>query len=163
MQMENRQILISGFIGGLVAAIFSSIPYLNFINCFCCIGIMLGGTTALVYYNHHAGPGNFIGTAQAITLGIAAGLMGAFLSLLISWLVYLRYGHWEIRLLQSMMDRMTEIPEYLEKTIGELENEENKGFQLFAMLSSNLLLYPVFCMIGSLLTRIFLNKKYTLS
>ena len=49
--MDNQRIMAAGFVGGLVAAVLNSIPILNFINCFCCAGIMLGGAVALVYYD----------------------------------------------------------------------------------------------------------------
>ncbi len=158
--MENRNILMSGLIGGFVTALFSSIPYLNLINCFCCIGIMLGGTTALLYYDHRTGSINYISSAQAITIGITAGLMGSFLSLLLSWIVYLKYGHWDIRLLQSMVENMEEVPEYLENAVRELENQASTGFRWASMLFSNLIMFPLFCLVGSLLTRLFLNKKH---
>jgi hypothetical protein len=157
--MENRRLLISGWWGGLVTAVLSSIPYLNFINCFCCIGIMLGGMTALLYHDHGQGSMNYIGAAQAVTIGITAGLMAAFLSLVISWMVYLSYGHWEIRLLQSMAEHLEEVPEYLENELANLENQASRGFSWNSLLVSNLIVFPIFCLCGSLLTRLFLNKN----
>ena len=157
--MENRRIIISGLIGGSVTAVFSTIPYLNFINCFCCIGVMLGGITALTYYDRSTGSIHNISTAQAITIGITAGLMGAFLSLLGGWIIYLKYGHWDIRFLQSMMERMEEVPEYMEDILNELDNQASAGFTGASILFTNLIIFPIFCLVGSLLTRLLLNKK----
>jgi hypothetical protein len=157
--MENRNILIAGFIGGSVTAFFSSVPYLNLINCFCCIGIILGGITALVAYNRLSGSINDISMPLAITIGITAGLMGAFLSLLLSWVVYLQYGHWDLRLLQSMVENMEDVPEQLEEALQLLEDKAARGFDWAPTLFSNLLMFPIFCLVGSLLTRLFLNKR----
>jgi uncharacterized protein involved in cysteine biosynthesis len=157
--MENRNILLAGFIGGSVTAIFSSIPYLNFINCFCCIGIMLGGVTALLFYNQLSAAMNNISMPLAITIGMTAGLMGAFLSLLLSWIVYLQFGHWDIRLLQSMAEHMEEVPQQLAEALQLLEDRAAGGFDWAPTLFSNLLMFPLFCLLGSLLTRFFLNKK----
>lgn len=157
--MENRNILIAGFIGGSVTACFSSIPYLPLINCFCCIGIIMGGISALLSYNRLSGSINNISMPLAITIGITAGLMGAFLSLLLSWVVYVQYGHWDIRLLQSMVDNMEEVPEQLEDALQLLEDRAARGFDWAPTLFSNLLMFPLFCLVGSLLTRLFINKK----
>ncbi len=157
--MENRNILMAGFIGGSVTALFSSIPYLNMINCFCCIGIILGGITALVSYNRVSGSLNYISTPLAITIGITAGLMGAFLSLLLSWIVYLQYGHWDIRLLKSMIENMEEVPQQLEDALQLLEDKAARGFDWAPTLFSNLLIFPLFCLVGALLTRLYLNRK----
>ncbi len=146
--MENRNILLAGFIGGSVTAIFSSIPYLNFINCFCCIGIMLGGATALVSYNRLSAAINDISMPLAITIGITAGLMGAFLSLLLSWIVYLQLGHWDIRMLQSMVEQMEEVPQQLEEALQLLEDRAARGFDWAPTLFSNLLMFPLFCLAG---------------
>jgi uncharacterized membrane protein (DUF485 family) len=157
--MENQRIITAAFGGGLVAALLSSVPYLNFINCFCCIGIALGGVVALLLYDRSTGSTHYINQAQTITLGISTGLIGAFLSLLIEWIVYRVYGHWDIRLIQSIMENMDEIPDYLEELRNELENQASQGFIWTATLFTNLVVYPIFCLIGSFVSRLILNKN----
>ena len=157
--MENRNILMAGFIGGSVTAIFSSIPYLSLINCFCCIGIIAGGVTALLSYKLISGDPHEISMPLAITIGITAGLMGAFLSLLLGWIVYLQFGHWDLRLLQTMIENMEEVPSQLEEALQLLEQRSAKGFDWAPSLFSNLLMFPLFCLAGSLLTRLFINRR----
>jgi hypothetical protein len=158
--MENRHIFMAGLSGGFITALFGSIPYLNLINCFCCIGIMLGGAVALIHYEHLAATTKqYISSAQAVTLGITAGLIGSFLSLLFSWLIYLQFGHWDIRLLQTMAEHMEEVPAYFENALQELEDQASAGFQWVPVLFSNLIMYPLFCLAGALLTRLLLNKS----
>lgn len=157
--MENQRIIISGLIGGSVTALLSSIPYLNFVNCFCCIGIMLGGVTALIFYDRSSGSINYIGIAQAITLGITTGLIGAFFSVIVGWFVYLKYGHWDIRFIQSVAEQMDEIPEYMEDMINDLDAQAAAGYTWASILFTNLIIFPIFCLAGSLLTRLILNKK----
>ena len=81
--MENQRIIISGLAGGTVAAILNAVPFLNFINCFCCIGIMLGGAVALAYYDYTIQIKEYLSPAIAVTLGITSGIIGAFISLII--------------------------------------------------------------------------------
>ena len=157
--MDNQRIITAAFVGGWVAGALNSIPFLNFINCFCCAGIMLGGATALVYYDKTFEIKEVISPAVAVTVGIASGLFGAFISLGIDYFIYINFGNWEIEFLQNLIDHMDEIPTELDAMIYELENEMGRGFIWAAALFRNLLLMPVFCLIGSLIMRLIINKN----
>jgi hypothetical protein len=157
--MDNQQILTAGFIGGFVTAVLNSIPFLNFINCFCCLGIMLGGVVALIYHDRSFQTKEFINPALAVTIGITSGLFGAFISLFLDWFIYLNYGHWELEFMQHLIDSMDEVPPVMDELFYELEEELKSGFLWGSILLRNLLLMPVFCLIGSLITRVLLNKN----
>ena len=159
--MDNQKIIMAAIIGGVVTAALNSIPVLNFINCFCCMGIMLGGAVALYYYDRSFLMNEYISPALAVTLGIASGLAGAFISLFIDWLIYLNFGHWELAFMQNLMDNMDEVPAVIDDIFSDLKDELRFGFLWGSILLRNLLLMPVFCLIGSLLTRMLLNKNRT--
>ena len=155
---ENQRILIAASMGGTLAALLYSIPFINFVNCFCCIGIMSGGMFALYYYDKRLGLRTYLSAAVAVTIGIASGLLGAFLSLLIEWIIYLQFGHWELEFLQNIIDNMDEVPSFIEDMVREIENELQMGFYWGAILFRNLLLMPIFCLLGALIMRVILNK-----
>jgi len=157
--MDNQKIMAAGFVGGLVAAVLNSIPILNFINCFCCAGIMLGGAVALIYFDRSFETREFINPAIAVTVGITAGLFGAFISLSIDYIIYLNFGHWEIEFMYDLLEAMDEVPTFLEEMIYELEQELQGGFIWGSLLFRNLLLMPIFCLIGALITRVLINKN----
>ncbi len=157
--MDNQRIITAGFIGGLVAGALNSIPFLNFINCFCCLGIMLGGLVALVYYDKTFSVPEYISPAAAVTVGIAAGLFGAFISLFMDWVIYINFGHWEIEFMQRIFENMEEVPPVLEEVMYELEKELQSGFIWGSILFRNLIIMPVFCLIGALITRVVINKN----
>ena len=157
--MDNQRILSAGFVGGLVAAALNSIPVLNFINCFCCAGIMLGGAVALIYFDRSYTIREYISPATAVTLGITAGLFGAFISLGIDYIIYINFGHWEIEFLYGLLDGMEEVPPALEEMLYELEQELQAGFIWGSILLRNLILMPIFCLIGSVITRVYINKN----
>ena len=159
--MDNQKIIMAGIIGGVVAGTLNSIPVLNFINCFCCLGIMLGGAAAMIYYDRSFLAQDYINPALAVTLGITSGLIGAFASLFFDYIIYLNFGHWELAFMQDMMDNMDEIPAVLDELFYELENELKYGFIWGSILLRNLLLMPVFCLFGALITRVLLNKNRT--
>ena len=157
--MDNQRLLTAGFVGGFVAAALNSIPFLNFINCFCCLGIMLGGAVALIYHDRSFQTKDYINPAMAVTIGITSGLFGAFISLFIDWFIYINYGHWEIEFMQQLIDNMEEVPPVLDEIFYELEEELKSGFLWGSIMLRNLLLMPVFCLVGSLITRVILNKN----
>lgn len=157
--MDNQRILSAGFVGGLVAAALNSVPIMNFINCFCCAGIMLGGAVALIYFDRSFTIREYISPATAVTLGITTGLFGAFISLGIDYIIYINFGHWEIEFLYSLLDGMEEVPLALEEMLYELEQELQAGFIWGSILLRNLILMPVFCLIGSVITRVYINKN----
>jgi hypothetical protein len=157
--MDNQRIIAAGFVGGLVAAALNSIPLLNFINCFCCAGIMFGGAVALVYHDRSYAVREYINPATAVTVGITAGLFGAFISLGIDYIIYLNFGHWEIEFMYDILEAMEEVPPAIEDMLSELETELQAGFIWGSILFRNLLIMPLFCLIGALIVRVFINKN----
>jgi len=157
--MDNQRIMAAGFVGGLVAAILNSIPILNFINCFCCAGIMLGGAVALIYYDRSFAIREYVPQATAITLGITSGLFAAFISLGIDYVIYINFGHWEIEFLYDILDGMEEVPQAIQEMLYELELELQTGFIWGSIMLRNLILMPLFCLIGSVITRVYINKS----
>jgi hypothetical protein len=157
--MDNQRIMAAGFVGGLVAAALNSIPILNFINCFCCAGIMLGGAVALIYYDRSFTVREYINPATAVTVGITAGLFGAFISLGIDYVIYINFGHWELDFMYDILDAIEEVPPAIEEMLYELEQDLQAGFIWGSLLFRNLILMPIFCLIGAVIIRVFINKN----
>jgi hypothetical protein len=157
--MDNQRIMAAGFVGGLVAGALNSIPILNFINCFCCAGIMLGGAVALIYYDRSFTLREYINPATAVTVGITAGLFGAFISLGIDYLIYINFGHWELDFMYDVLEAIEEVPPVIEEMLYELEQDLQAGFIWGSLLFRNLILMPIFCLIGAMITRVYINKN----
>ncbi len=157
--MDNQRIMAAGFVGGLVAGALNSIPILNFINCFCCAGIMLGGAVALIYYDRSFTVREHINPATAVTVGITAGLFGAFISLGIDYVIYLNFGHWELDFMYDILEAIEEVPPAIEEMLYELEQDLRAGFIWGSLLFRNLILMPIFCLIGAVITRVYINKN----
>lgn len=157
--MDNQRIMAAGFVGGLVAGALNSIPILNFINCFCCAGIMLGGAVALIYYDRSFTVREYINPATAVTVGITAGLFGAFISLGIDYIIYINFGHWELDFMYDVLEAIEEVPPVIEEMLYELEQDLQAGFIWGSLLFRNLILMPIFCLIGAMITRVYINKN----
>jgi hypothetical protein len=77
---------------------------------------------------------------------------------LIEWIIYLQFGRWEIEFLRNIIDNMDEVPPYIEDMVEQIESELQMGFFWGATVFRNLLVMPIFCLLGSLIMRVFLNK-----
>ena len=157
--MDNRIIINSGFAGGLVAALLNATPFLNLINCFCCIGIIFGGAVGMFYYDRMGGHKEFISTATAVTVGLVSGIMGAFISLLLEWIIYHTFGDWQLEIARNIVDNMDEVPEYIDEMMTELERTVGYGFMWASVFFRNVVVLPIFCLTGSLLMRIILMRN----
>jgi hypothetical protein len=157
--MENRVIINAGLAGGFVAALLNAIPFLNFINCFCCAGIMLGGAFGLYYYDRQGFHKEYISTATAVTVGLVSGIMAAFISLFLEWMIYHTFGDWQLEMAKNIVEQMDEVPLYIEEMMTELEKSMGYGFLWASVFFRNVVVLPVFCLTGSLIMRIILMRN----
>jgi hypothetical protein len=75
-------------IGGAIMAATSVIPYLSFINCACCAGIMLGGLLAVFFYIKGLPKDEPpLETKYGVLLGAFAGLFGALFETFITVMI----------------------------------------------------------------------------
>jgi len=80
---------IPAIYGGIIIGIISSTPFLNFINCFCCAGVLLGGMLAVKFYKDNFTPDTPPFTSSdCLIVGGLAGLVGAILSTIL-WAVFM--------------------------------------------------------------------------
>ena len=156
--MENQRIFISSILGAIVVAIINAVPFLNFVNCFCCIGIVAGGIIALLHYDRSFDTRDYVSVAVSITIGITTGIFSAFISLLFEWIIFLQFGNWTAELFLKIAENMEEIPPAVEQMIEAVKEEKQYGFLWTYILLRNLIVMPVFCLTGSLITRAYLNK-----
>lgn len=78
MSLNNRSMWIAAGIAGVLMAVLSSIPILNFLNCVLCAWLWGGGIFAVWYYKRTE-PG-VLSSGQGVMLGAAAGLVGGIIA-----------------------------------------------------------------------------------
>jgi hypothetical protein len=159
--MNNQLLYRSALLGGITSALFDALPYLNFINCLCCLGIALGGIIAVFYYRMYSEDSNeSLSMPVIVQLGLMSGIFGAFLSFAFQYIVFLIMGNWQIEMLKNLMNQMDEIPPVWEELYDELQNgEEFQTFAGFAVLIRSLIIFPIFTFIGALITNKLIDKK----
>jgi hypothetical protein len=155
--MENRNIIQTALISALLVSLLGAIP---FADVCCCLFYLAGGALSLILYNrYYMQSQEELSIALCIYLGITTGLMAAFLSLFFEWFIYLSFGYWEFELAKQMAEHMDEMPAFLEEMLAEFEKQQTHGFIWAGPLLTNLIVMPLFCIGGALITRVFLNNQ----
>ncbi|MDH3253165.1 MAG: hypothetical protein OEM41_10265 [Ignavibacteria bacterium] len=76
--MNNRpDKLLPALYGGIIIGVISAVPFLNWVNCCCCAGVMLGGFLSVLFYKNDLPPSVVLTNGDALQLGALAGLFGA--------------------------------------------------------------------------------------
>ncbi len=157
--MENQRIISAAIIGGITAAVLSTTPIINLINCLCCIGVIFGGAMGLFYYARLSSEPEVITQPTAVTVGIVTGLFGAFFAVALEWIFFELFGPWQIEFARDLVEHMDDVPVYVEDMLDELEDQIASGFNWGSILLENLIILPVFCLVGAMIARVFINRN----
>jgi hypothetical protein len=91
---EKPSKLMPALYGGIIIGVISGIPYLNFVNCVCCAGVLFGGFMAVFLYNKDLTPDMApLTSGDSIQLGALAGLFGAIVGNVIYGLIMVTVGN----------------------------------------------------------------------
>lgn len=103
--------------GGLLIATIWAVPGLNFLNCLCCAGVLMGGFLAvLMYQKDIASDREQLTREDCIQLGIYTGLISAVAGVIIQYAVIALFGNVMIDMMMKIVERMNVDlpPEYFE-------------------------------------------------
>lgn len=156
--MNNQETTHAVLLGGMVAALSDAVPYLNLINCLCCIGIAAGGAVSILYLKSLDRERIFV-LPEIIQIGLLTGLAGAFFSFAFHYVMFRMIGNWQIEWLTNMIENMDEIPPIWEDLYTQLQAPEMQGFAGMSILIRSLILFPVFTFLGALLMNRVLIKR----
>lgn len=156
--MNNQKLTQAAVIGGLVAALSDALPYVSFVNVLCCLGIAAGGITALLYLKRLE-PEKIFQLPELIQIGLVTGLVGAFFSFILNWIVFSAIGNWQVEWLLETMDNMETLPSAWEELYEQLLLPENQGFGGMLILIRNLILFPVFTLAGTIITNRVISRR----
>ena len=81
--MNGRSFILSALIAGAIIGVLANLPLLNFINCFLCLWVWVGGILGVVFYRRFQHGGPDLTPGQGAGLGAIAGLIGAFVGVVV--------------------------------------------------------------------------------
>lgn len=169
--LEKPSKFRSAALAGTAMGVVSALPGLSLINCCCCAGIIGGGIFAVYLYKQEFTEGMPpLESSDGLVLGILAGLVGAFAATVISMMVLFVFGAWETELLRGFVDKLLEsmeesgsLPAGASDEIREMMEqamaESTSVVGILSGLVMNLIIYPIFGMLGGLLGYTFFKPK----
>lgn len=165
---EKPSKLRVSIISGVAIGLVSAIPGLNLINCCCCAGIILGGVLAVyLYKQEHAEGAPPMESSDGLILGVTAGVVSAFTTTLLNLLIMTLFGDVASEFLRSFTEQILENANLPPETIDQLRNqidasmaEASTFIGVMKELLFNLLIHPLFAMLGGLIGySVFKPKK----
>ena len=158
-------------LAGVAMGVVSALPGLSLVNCCCCAGIIGGGVLAVYLYKQEfreeMAP---LESTDGLVLGILAGLVGAFSATVISLLILLVFGRWEAEMMRQIVDKLLDsmessgsIPgsaaDNIRTMVEDAMKESTTVVGVLSGLIMNLIIYPIFGMLGGLLGFAFFKPK----
>lgn len=169
--LEKPSKFRSAALAGSAIGIVSGVPGLNLINCCCCAGIILGGMLGVYLYREEFREGMPpLESSDGLIVGLLAGIVGAFASTVISLMILLIFGAVEVEFIRGILERVLESLEeagFLPDEVGDeirrqLELNLEEAATVTGVLGSlliNLIIYPIFGLLGGLLGYAFFKPK----
>ena len=152
-------------ISAAVMVALSSIPLLNLINTFCCMGIILGGFLGVTYYAKQLTSNNLLLTQKdSLLIGVLSGIIAAIINTGVGLAISLFS---KINPMAELMDAMSQIgkempPEAIQ-ILDKLSQEFTKyGYSPTLTIITfvmNIILYPLFGMLGSFIAYQIYKKR----
>jgi hypothetical protein len=159
--MNDARMLKPALIGGVLLGILSSLPLINWFNCFCCAWVIAGGVIAAHLYVKESPMPVSLGGGAA--LGLVTGVIGALVTGLFSIPLHLmtsRAGIGVMGQLKETMDQLPNVPPETRQMIESLaeRGDMNVAFFIFGMVAM-LIVYSLFAMIGGTIGVAIFEKR----
>ncbi|MFN0156580.1 MAG: hypothetical protein ACKVRP_00745 [Bacteroidota bacterium] len=164
--LEKPSKLMPAVYGGIVMGVISGIPFLNFINCLCCAGVLLGGFLAVFFYNKDLASDMALTNGDALQLGALAGVIGAVVGTLIGAILIYTVGNISgeamYGLVYDFYDSMGLIDQMSPDQLDQLETMKADELSMTNIISA-FIIYPLFGLLGGLIGYSVYKKKPTMT
>jgi hypothetical protein len=141
-------------LGGLFSGILSALPVVNFGNC-CCLWILGGG--ALAAYLDQQSLGRHTTAGRGALVGLAAGVAGAFVWLIVSLLIDPLIGPMQQRLVGEFLQIAQDVPPEVRDSLESIGEGRSPIGYLFGFVFT-LCLGSLFSAIGGALAGAFFRN-----
>lgn len=149
--MRSR-LVMPAFVGGLVIGVLSALPVISVGNVCCCLWVVVGGAVgAYLLQQNQTAP---ITAGDGALVGALAGLIGAFVSLVLSIPITLLMSPVQRAVLERLRDSGASMP----PEVTQAFDNAGSGFLLVASFLLMLFISPVFAATGGLLGAMIFRK-----
>ncbi|HUN65880.1 MAG TPA: hypothetical protein VMW43_07230 [Bacteroidota bacterium] len=139
--------------GGIVIGAISSIPFVSFVNCFCCAGILFGGFLTAKFYHDNFPPGDpGFTSSDCLLAGFLAGVIGAVIAATVSAVITAMLGDVAGKfVIDFLRNSSIKIPEEALRKIEESLAEELTVVKFVKNLVFSVVLFGGFGLLGGLI------------
>ena len=114
--------LLPALYGGIIIGVISGTPFLHYVNCLCCAGILFGGLMSVFFYKQNlTSEMPPLTSSDGVLLGTLAGVFGAIVSLVIAAILFFTVGNIDgemmLRLFSGFLEKLPETVEQMEQSI----------------------------------------------
>jgi hypothetical protein len=143
-------------LGGLAIGVLSALPVINLANC-CCAWILFGGAlAAYLMQQNHPEP---INIGDGAIAGLLAGVVGAFVWLIISIPVNLALAPVQLAMSRRMLERASELPPELRSIFEGATTGAVVGVGTIVFFFVMLLVSTSFGMLGGIFGALMFRKS----
>ncbi|MFZ4620359.1 MAG: hypothetical protein ACOYNS_07365 [Bacteroidota bacterium] len=153
---------IPSLYGGLLIATIWSVPGLNFLNCLCCAGVLIGGFLAVLLYQRELTEGmEPLTKDDCVQIGIYTGVVSSVAAALIQYITTVMFGNIAIDIMMRIVERMhLDLPPEFYPMVEEARNAEPNLFGSILGIFIYLLPGTLFSYLGALIGwRVFQPKE----
>lgn len=153
---EKPSKLMPALYGGVIMGVISGIPFLNFVNCLCCAGVMLGGFMAVFFYRKDLRPTDPpVTNGDAVQLGALAGVFGALVGVVLSMVLHFALGGVENQAMSQMILSLYDKLGILDKMPPEALEQMQDQMKMNALSAMSIIppfiIDPLFGLIGGVI------------
>jgi hypothetical protein len=165
---EKPNKLMPALYGGIIMGVISGVPFLNFVNCLCCAGIMFGGFMAVFFYKKDLPPdltadNKLFMNSDAMALGALAGLFGAIIGNVLAGLLLVTIGNVTGKAMYNMVMGLYDTIGLLDKmppdAVEQMETSMMEGGLSATSIVISFIINPLFGLLGGLIGYAFLKPK----
>jgi len=160
---ERPSKFLPALYGGIIMGVISAVPFLNFLNCLCCAGVMIGGLMSVFFFKKDLTSSMPPLTSNdALQLGALAGVFGAVVGTLLHAITVTTVGNvgaeTVMQILRGMGDQIP--PDVLDQIERSVEQSGGmSGLSIVWTFFTSIILYPLFGLLGGLIGYAFFKPK----
>jgi hypothetical protein len=145
--------LMPALYGGLLIATIWSVPGLNFLNCLCCAGVLLGGFLAVLLYQKDIDPDTEQLTRDDCTnLGIYTGIIASVAGMVIQFAIQVIFGDIAIEMMMKLAERMqVDFPPEIYQMVEEARQQGPNIFGSIMAMFITVIPNTLFAFLGALI------------
>ena len=153
---EKPSKLMPALYGGIIIGLLSGIPFISFINCICCAGVMIGGFLAVFFYKKDLPPdAPPLTNNDALALGALAGLFGALFSNIIAAGFMFTVGNVAAGAMYdfvvSMYDKMGMLDKMPPEALDDMKSQMSQDMISPMSVLGSFITSPLFGLVGGLI------------